>query len=225
MSEVRRRDGGRAVLSWTALAVTRALGLWVLVTATRELRAEGPSAAAQQTTRQWAEGSAPAPSRAEWAAVRTTLLQAQAVREASPVLQELLGNLHMVGAVQEWASPAERSAWLADAQRHYRRSLQLRPADGLTWALLAGALARSADRGSDFAQALGQALTLGPNENHVQLQVMRLMLEFWDDVPPSLQDWATGLYDAGTTSQRQAINAMAAPYGLSFSTAVPPRGN
>ena len=192
--------------------------------ATRELRAEGPSAAAQQATRQWAEGSATAPTRAAWDGVRTQLLQAQAVREASPVLQELLGNLHMVGALQPWASPAERSAWLAEAQRHYRRSLQLRPADGLTWALLAGALASSGDRGPGFAQALEQALTYGPNENHVQLQAMRLVLEFWDEVPQPLQDWAAGLFDAGTTSQRQAINAMAAPYGLSFSTPEPPRG-
>ena len=53
---------------------------------------------------------------------------------------------------------------------------------------------------------------------------MRLVLEFWDEVPQALQNWAAGLFDAGTTSQRQALNALAAPYGLSFSTPEPPRG-
>ena len=208
---------------WPVLALLLAAGGWVFATAVPLLRAEFPTLAERHLATQWSSGVGVPTSREQWTDVRRELLDAAAIQSKDPGLYEMLGNLHRVGADQSWATEAERTEWLRQAQAHYRRSLQLRPGDALTWALLAHVLADSGELGGPMASAAQRALELGPNETHVRQAVLTLTLRYWAGVPDALKDWAGALFEQGTQGQRDAINAMAREFGLEFSSDQPPR--
>jgi hypothetical protein len=221
-----RRPLSQRLLPKLLVTAVLALAGATLAMAGRELLAELPSAAARYEVQQWAEGRGLPERRGPWEAVRADLLQAQSVRADSPVLQETLGNLYLVGALRPWASEAEQAQWLAEAQRHYRHSLRLRPTDGMTWALLATALAQSGEYGQPFGEAAGRAARYGPHESHVRaalLRLLRTVMEGWDDMPAPARAWAADLYEQGTRLQRQHISRLAEPYGLAFESTTAPR--
>lgn len=210
-------------IAWPVLALLLATAGWVFWAATQELRADWTSAPAHMMVGRWAEGVSQPASRAQWEAMRTDLLEAAAIQPQDPVLHEALCNLHLVGAQQPWGQGDERMKLLAEAQRHIRTALALRPSDGLLWGLLASTLGRSGNTGADFENAAQKALALGPNEGHVQQLMMLVATEHWDRAPASLQHWAENLYDKGTQAQRDAINRIADIYGLKFESDQPPR--
>lgn len=221
-----RRPLAQRLLPTLLVTLTLAVAAAAVALAGRELLAELPSAAARYEVQQWAEGRGLPERRDAWEATRADLLWAQSVRAGSPVLQETLGNIYVVGALRPWATPAEQAQWLADAQRHYRHSLRLRPTDGMTWALLATALAQSGEYGQPFGEAATRAAQYGPHESHVRAALVRLLravMDGWDDMPKPAQDWAANLYEHGTRLQRQHINRLAEPYGLVFESTTSPR--
>lgn len=213
----------RPWLVWPVLAALLATGVWVFATAIPLLRAEFPTLAERHQAEQWSSGESQPASREQWAEVRQELLGAAAIQSEDPGLYEMLGNLHRVGARQPWGTEAEKTEWLRQAIAYYRRSLQFRQRDSLTWALLATALADSGELGPPMVSAVERALKLGPNETHVRQTVLTLTLQHWEQVPESMKDWVGNLYEQGTESQRKAINEMARPYGLGFETDKPPR--
>lgn len=196
---------------------------WVFITAGRELRAELPSLASRHTAQQWALGNSAPAGRAHWDVVLADLLDAESVQPANPILQEQLGTLYMVAVKQPWSEGKDRDALRDKAAAHFRKAIALRPLDAMHWALLASALSDGGNRGAEFEAATQKALALGPNENHVQIVLMRTALANWTEMPESLKTWADGLYERGTQRQRDALNAMAEPYGWVFSSTQPPR--
>jgi tetratricopeptide (TPR) repeat protein len=196
---------------------------WMLATAWTEFRAEFPYLAAQDRAKRWTEGSAPLPTEAAWKQVLAELHHSEKVRPESPVLQELLGSMYLLGSQQEWQPDAQRLAWADQALVHYRHSLKLRPTDGMTWALLGMALGDARSPAPQLAEAALKALKLAPNDNHVQLVLMHLAVRHWDVSPAELQTWATNLFESGTAAQRYQINTLAKAYGLEFSSETAPR--
>ncbi|MBL8330537.1 MAG: hypothetical protein JNJ71_16995 [Rubrivivax sp.] len=199
------------------------LSLWVFWTAGREWRADFGSLTQQHDARQWIEGQGTPADRAIWEDTLRGLLDAEAVRSGNPVLQEMLGNLYRVGARQPWAGAEEQLAWRKAARTHYARSLELRPTDGLTWALMASLRGETAEFGAEYEQALATALRWSPHDDHVQRVVLQTTLEHWERTPQALQNWVVDLYEQGTATRRNFINNMAKSYGLAFESTTRPR--
>lgn len=211
------------LFTWAGVAVLVLIGLWVAVTAQRELRADLTAAPARFSAQRWAEGVSQPASRAQWEAVVAELEEALEIQPKDPALHEVTGNALTVGTLQSWITPNERPALLARAEKHFRQSLALRPADGMTWALLASTLARAGNFGPDLQASSNKALALGPNEAHVQQVLMMTTLQHWDKVPHSLQQWASDLFEQGTQDERDAINRLAALYDMELASDQPPR--
>ncbi|MCE2659339.1 MAG: hypothetical protein LW854_14035 [Rubrivivax sp.] len=211
-----------AVLAvFTALLLL--VGGWVVSTAWTELRAEFPYLAAQDRAKRWTEGTSPAPTEAAWQKVLAELHSSEKVRPDSPALQELLGSMYLFGAQEGWQSDEQNLARADRSLVHYRQALKLRPTDGMTWALLAMALADTSSPAPALAEAINQALTLAPNDNHTQLVLLHLAVRHWERVPPELQAWATQLFEDGNVAQRKHINALAGHYGWEFTSETAPR--
>lgn len=203
---------------WGLPVVVLAVSAWVFSTAWPQLRAELPTLGERQLVQQWSSGASKPRERSHWTEVASALLESAAIQPRDPLLHELIGNMYRVASVQDWAVDSERTAWLALAEKHYRLSLDLRASDPLVWALLANTLEESGKLGPPMHQAAERAIQLGPNESHVQQLMLTLVLRHWTAWPDSVRDWVVTLYARGTASQRRAINELAGPFGVRFSS-------
>jgi hypothetical protein len=196
---------------------------WVGITSLREIRADLKAGPARFSTQRWAEGLARPASRGQWEAVVADLRSAVDIQSRDASLHETLGNAWMVGTVQTWAREEEKTQWVQHAQEQFRQATRLRPSDGLSWALLASALARAGQTGPALQESALKAIQLGPNEGHIHQAVMLLVLEHWETAGVDLQKWAGDRFDSGTLAQREAINQMGAQFGIVLESDRPAR--
>jgi tetratricopeptide (TPR) repeat protein len=180
------------------------------------LRSDLGSMGARHAITGWAAtGTAPATPQA-WQDAHDDLAAALQATPDNPGLQEHMGDLYVVAGRRDWDQPAQRQAHFAQALRYYQAALALRPGDAQTWASLAAAHQGLGETGQPMHQAWQRALQLGANEGYVQPMLLDMVLATWKQATPEMRDWASKLFDAGSAGQQEAINTVAARYGLHF---------
>ena len=225
-SSAKNQKSAPSVLErFLSLAVAGALlsvALWLLALAETEFQSDFTASPARLLVQRWGEGRSARPGRSQWENAVRELHQASDLQPSDPSLHQTLGNAWLVGTAQPWASTIERVLWTEQAIYHYRESTTLRPADGMTWALIANTLASSGEFGHHMQLAAQKALQLGPNEAHVHETLMPVVLEHWDRVHPSMRQWANTLFARGTARQREAINRLGKKYGRQLTSSEDP---
>lgn len=200
---------------WALLPLVLAVAVWMVWQGQLWGRADLRSARARKAAVDWASGARKPPDEAEWARALQAMRAARELQPRHPGLAEQTGDLYMVAARRDWDDAVQREAALQQAVQHYRQALEMRPADPQTWAGLATAYQGLQQR-PEMQQAWLKALDLGANEGHVRPMLLELVLASWADATPQMQQWAIALFDAGNAQQQNAINRLAAQFGLTF---------
>jgi hypothetical protein len=154
---------------------------------------------------------------AAWQQARAALDAAQRITPGDPRPQTYLGDLYVVAALSEGATPEQQATAFRQAQAFYQRALALRPADALSWASLGLTQFGLGQTGAAYTAAWANALKLGPHDGSTQLVLAQLALMSWDAAPPNAQRWLLATYADANTAQQASLQQAAEGYGLTFS--------
>ena len=190
---------------------------WVFFEAQRMFRADWASAEARIQVQRWVAGQGPAPTVEQWERAQAALQVSLAITPDDPDLHERLGDLQVTAGQRPGVGEQPRKLHFEAAARHYEQATVLRPNEPGAWAMLALSRQVAQAQPSQVQAAWHKAQSLGPFEGPVQPVLMDVVLGDWNGATPAMQDWAKALYDAGTEGTRNAINALAKPFGLVFS--------
>lgn len=197
------------------LVVVCAITAWVWAIGQQTWRANVISMAAQKQVAVWIDQAAE-PSPDQWADAKAALTSALSIQPTSPELFADLGDLEMLAGRREWRTSRLRQLHFAEAIIQYQASAALQPLNAYTWARLASAHQAGGTEGIAISIAWANALSRGPNEEHVQNLLLQVALATWSAGKPDMQFWAQNFYSESNKIKRQAINKLARDYGLAF---------
>lgn len=191
-------------------------GFWVLWHATQTGIADWHSWKANARSLAWAAGRATPHSMEAIEETEEEIEYALTLTPENPEVLVRLGDLRFITATQVWNDATARAKSLTEAIQFYRRAVSVRPGDAQTWAMIAACLQGAAATPAEIQEAWGQARKLGPNEDHVNGVLLRVVLADWAGATEDMQTWAKVLFDDGDEAMRRRINGLAARYGLRF---------
>lgn len=215
------RKPSRCAAAWCLLGVSLPLAGWVFFEAQRMFRADWASAVARQQAQLWVSGKAPTPSQEEVRLALAAVQSSLAITPDDPVLHERLGDIQFAAGKRVGLDEHLRRQQFKAAADHYETATALRPREPGAWAMLALSRQLAGDQRSRVQAAWLRAQSLGPFEGHVQPLLMDVVLGDWSGATPAMQEWAKVLFDTGNDGVRNAINAMARPFGLVFAPDLP----
>lgn len=126
---------------------------------------------------------------------KTTQVEQAELVDAQRAVQEMLSRhghfphyLNVAAKVDEWQAYAarnetERQRALQGALRLYQTSTQLREQWPLTWVFMANIKAQLGEFDADFYRYIAQSIHYGPYTHQVNLQVAKLQLQYWLQLP------------------------------------------
>lgn len=199
-----------------APACLLAVAAWVVFDAQRLFRADVTSAQARHDVQRWVSGQARPPSASQWEGAQAALREAILLTPADANLHDRMGDLFVAAGQRDWADGPASARHFEQAAVHYQRALDLRPAESITWAMLAAAVQSSGGARATVQAAWQTAQKLGPFEGHVQPVLMQVVLADWDQSTPAMQQWALAVFDRADAPTRARINVLAKAYGFAF---------
>jgi tetratricopeptide (TPR) repeat protein len=188
----------------------------VVFDAQRLFRADVTAAQARHDVQRWVSGQAKPPSASQWEATQAALQEALRITPSDASLHDRMGDLYVAAGQRDWTDGPTSARHFEQAIVHYQRALDLRPAEPITWAMLAAAVQSAGGPRATVQAAWQTAQKLGPFEGHVQPVLMQVVLADWDESTPAMQQWALGVFDRADAATRAQINVLAKAYGFAF---------
>lgn len=162
---------------------------------------------------QWLQAGTTSVRAVDWGRVRNDFAKAQQWASGDPQIDEGLGHLYALRAVNSRAMPDLESAMLDQAIAYYREAIARRPMSPHPWANLALALHYRKTDAASLWQAYDRAYRYGQREGAVQRILAEIGFARWAEAGGQRQGELTALVDNAYPHSRNDLIAIARRHG------------